>query len=251
MLTGTLGISAGEVTLLKRPPNTSDLAQALVSDRYTYIPRTEPPIRQQVADMFSLQSPAVISSVTWWGYYYPVGTLTTVQQPQFQIRMFAGRGGIPPLSLNPVYDVTVLASLSPFKTVQDHPTYAFSALLPVPFETQMGAGYWLQVLESDTLTDNAFAWFNSGLVCDSIGVATRAGDGDSWAVGMNCDQMSFSLFGTVVPEPSGRALLLLGAVISLALRWLINQHELCAGRGRACIEQVARTAQRFHAIFCP
>src|SRR2546425_62715 len=76
--------------LLNRPPNTSDIAQGIKSDQYYEAPGS--PL-QQVADRFSLQNSAIITDVSWWGFYYPAGTLATPQQVQFQVRMFTDQAG--------------------------------------------------------------------------------------------------------------------------------------------------------------
>ena len=201
--------------LLSRLPNTSDLAQGLRSDQHYEAPGF--PL-QQAADRFLLETSSIITGISWWGFYLPAGTLAVPQQCQFRIRMFGDQEGR--LSLSPAYDTTVFASVSPFMTVQGHPTYTFSAFLPVPFEAEMQTGYWFGVSECDFRTDGAFDWFNSGPAHWPIGFASRASDGDGWVVAENAERMSFTLVGSVVPEPSGQAVLVLGAVISLVLRWL-------------------------------
>lgn len=196
--------------LLNRPPNTSDLAQGLRSDLSYEAPGS--PL-QQMADRFSLVNPAVITAVSWWGFYLPASTSGTPQPVQFQIRMFTDQAGTP--SASPFYEATVFADVSPFSTVQGQGTQTFSAQLLTPFAAQTQTDYWLSVVESDVRTDGAFNWFNSGPARSPIGFASRASDGDNWAVFANAEQMSFSLSGAVVPEPAVPALLALGAVIIL------------------------------------
>ena len=200
------GAVADEV-LLTRPPNASDIAQGLRSNL-----QYEAPL-QQAADGFSLKDSSILTGIGWWGFYLPSGALETPPQVQFEIRMFTGQAGKP--SANPFYKTTVLASVSPFIAIQNHPTYAFSAQLIVPFEAQAQTGYWLSVVESDVRTDGAFAWFNSGPSQWPMGFVTRDGDGENWAVPENVEHLSFSLSGSIVPEPSVLALLALSAVIML------------------------------------
>jgi len=211
-----IGGGASEL-LLNRSPNTSNIAQGLRSDQYYEAPGS--PL-QQMADRFSLANSAMITAVSWWGFYFPAGSLTTPQQIQFHIRMFTDQPGtiaIAP-SASPSYETTLFANVSPFITVQGYQTYTFSAQLLDPFAAKMQTGYWLSVVESDVSTDGAFDWFNSGPQRWPIGWASRARDIDPWTVFSNTEQMSFSFSGSVVPEPAVLALLALGAVIIL-FRW--------------------------------
>ncbi len=203
--------------LLSRPPNTSGSLGGVISD--LYYPTPSSPL-QQIADRFTLQNAAMITDVGWWGVYYPASTLPTPQQVQFQVRMFTDQPGATAIipTVSPLYEATLLANVSPFRIVDGYQTYAFSAQLPAAFAATKDAGYWFSVVESDVRTDVSFRWFDSGPQKSPIAFAWRARDTDGWTVLSNVDQFSFSLSGSVVPEPAVPALLALGAVIIL-FRW--------------------------------
>lgn len=208
-LAGGLG---AEEYLLQRAPYTNDISQGAISE-------LDSNASQQMADRFLLWDPSVVSRVDWSGFYFPATPPVPAEPIPFRVRFFADQGGSP--SLMPIFEESVMATRSPLTIIQDFQTYNFSARLTAPFVAGRQTFYWFSVLETDSRTpDDSFRWFNSGPTHWPVGFSSRMGEGASWSVPQNVEQMSFSLIGTPVPEPSSGILLVVSVVvIFVALRF--------------------------------
>ena len=197
---------ASEV-LFSTPPESDDFSNAAHSDTAPH-PQESPPIRQQVSGVFNLASPALVERATWHGFYLNSPTINS--SPEFLVRFFTSESTRP--SQYPFYEIRANVSLTARRALNGSETFSLQVVLPEPLLISSGERMWFSVVEDDPRTVDTFRWFQTSNRFP-IGRSSRGVDGEPWVNGLNAENMSFTLEGTLIPEPITSSILLLGLLV--------------------------------------
>lgn len=170
---------------------------------------------QQMADDFTVGSPATIRSVTWWGTYSNrIQEASPQQSWDFEIIVYGDNAGLPDTSnvigssqvrFNSLTDTGENFANNP----SGNDIYVFNANV-TPIDVSAGTTYWFSVL-ADTSNDsiNNFSW----RFAEGGNAAKRTGDNGVFTDpfledARTTSAMLFILDSVEVPEPSAIATLL-------------------------------------------
>jgi hypothetical protein len=156
---------------------------------------------RQIADVFSLQSAAQVTGLSWWGGYFPAGTAPT--EDHFTVRVFGDIGGNPgssPLWQFPPgqVDRTTTGLMSGAL-----PVYLYSLNVPSPFLLAAGT-YWLSVVNDTTGDpDDRWFWSRNGHPTFPVTIRERLADDTAWGPYSftTIAPQAFVVSGVAVPEP--------------------------------------------------
>lgn len=156
-------------------------------------------------DSFVLSASATVTSVGWWGVDLNellIGATPPYYPSSFTIAIHADNGGAPGALLS---FTTVGSGANAVNTGIDLmglQLFSFSGTLATPFAATAGTRYWLGISDP---TDNAGWFWASGSGPDNQHASLIGG-----ALSVNADDMSFTVIGSPVPEPTTAGLLLMG-----------------------------------------
>jgi hypothetical protein len=219
---GTLAQSG---VVVDRPPSQSG---AWPSD--TAYPSGGGILSQVLADSFTIDTPAVVRQVNWWGDYWAPAPPAT---ESMQIRVYGTDAGsglpgavlLDTMVLDPVRSPTGHMVLGAPWTLASFPEYVFHADLTVPISLEPNTPYWLQITQiGDTHT--GFSWELSS--ASQNGFAFANPSGDPWQSAQSGNDLAFQL--SSVPEPTTLVLLILG-------------FGLARGRMARCVRKAALTSR--------
>jgi hypothetical protein len=171
----------------------------------------------RLADDFTVDTPAIVRHVTWWGDYGWAGAPPASET--VRIRFYDARpsDGLPGDSLfensgsNPVRALTgaIVHGIVP-GTAATAPEYEFGVDLAVPFSLDAGSTYWLEIAQIGDRSSR-FEWEYSGTRPDSFAYAYPSDA--QWQSG-SWGNLAFEL--SRVPEPATLTLTVMG--VSLMVR---------------------------------
>ncbi|SHK00103.1 PEP-CTERM protein-sorting domain-containing protein [Malonomonas rubra DSM 5091] len=177
--------------------------------------RTYSTSTMQLADDFSLNLDATITSLSWAGGYSAYGEVDESMVDDFTIRLYSDLNGLPgDLLISYSGETTESVSRAIDSSYNlAYPLYLFEFVLPDLFAVEAGETFWLSVFNDPTNDGTAedWAWHKSYGDVNLNANFFPLSDNPVWTVQTDNNQ-AFTLSGTFnsVPEPSTFLLLCSG-----------------------------------------
>ena len=188
-------------TIYDTGPFTAD-GGAMASD---FSSSTTPTSPIQRADDFLFSSTSQITTINWWGQY---AFNNTPGPDDFTLRIFADLSGTP--ASIPLFQFALgnVGRVTTGVVSFGSDVYGYSGVLSSPVTLSGGTTYWLSIV-NNTASDANDNWYWQRVSRFTGSVQSRNTDVSPWGV-IEPSTLAFNLQGSVVPEPSFLALLLVG-----------------------------------------
>ena len=178
-----IGTVANAEELLSRPLNSS------LQGRYSNYDPDQIITFTRIANSFDLASTALLTEVTWFGYYVDGQVLT---ESPFRVRIFEDDAGLPG---GLYYEESMQAiGTDTGLSTDDKPIVEFTATLTLTPLLQSSTTYWISIAHA-TIPEVQFLW-SRGTTLDGT-FALRDSDDGTWEFGGTAYDQAFTLVGVL------------------------------------------------------
>jgi len=203
-------------TLFSRPGGASGFSTASISENNS---GGTPFSALKYADDFSLTEQSEVTGLRFWG-----GNSQGTSSPLsfisgFRVRIFADNAGAPGSAVTDQFFASFLITA----TSDTHPgnpfLHRYELALTTPVTLDAGTTYWMSIVAQKTFNSSTSIWTWQHTAASGATPFVQGQYTQAWsAVSSNPWAFTFELDGTVVPAPTGAAMLLFGVAWSATRR---------------------------------